>query len=98
MGPVKRVFLADGDALCIPQRRLIEVVEAVNEYIPSVERIGIYSNARNILKKSVEDLQALKAKKLGIIYLGVETGDEDLLVKICKGATYDELVKAAHRG
>jgi radical SAM superfamily enzyme YgiQ (UPF0313 family) len=97
MGPVDRVFLADGDALCIPQRRLMEIVEAVNEYIPSVQRIGIYANARNILKKSVEDLQALKAKKLGIIYLGVETGDEDLLEKICKGSTYDQLVEAAHR-
>lgn len=97
MGPVKRVFLADGDALCIPQRRLKEIVETVNEFLPSVERIGIYANARNILRKSVEDLQELKAKKLGIIYLGVETGDGDLLEKICKGATYDQLVEAAHR-
>lgn len=97
MGPVKRVFLADGDALCIPQRRLTQILEAVNEYFPSVERIGIYANAQNVLRKSLEDLQALKSLKLGIIYLGVETGDRDLLEKICKGATYDELVEAARR-
>jgi len=97
MGPVRRVFLADGDALCIPQRRLVEILEAVNEYIPSVERIGIYANAKNILKKSVEDLKVLRSLKLGIIYLGVETGDRRLLEKIRKGATYGQMVEAGQR-
>lgn len=97
MGPVSRVFLADGDALCIPQRRLVEVLESVNEIIPSVERVGIYANAKNILKKSVEDLKRLHELKLEILYLGVETGDPQLLERICKGATYDQLVEAAHR-
>ncbi|MBI5248671.1 MAG: radical SAM protein [Desulfomonile tiedjei] len=97
MGPVERVFLADGDALCIPQKRLEDVMRAVNEALPSVERIGIYANAKNILRKSLEDLKALRALKLGILYLGVETGDPDLLVKICKGATYEQLVEAARR-
>lgn len=97
MGPVQRVFLADGDALCIPQRRLVEIMESVNEIIPSVERVGIYANARNILGKSVADLQQLKDLKLGIIYLGVETGDPQLLERICKGATHEQLVEAARR-
>ena len=64
---------------------------------PSVERIGIYANARNILQKSLDDLTALRERKLGIIYLGVETGDPDLLVKIRKGSTYEQLVEAARR-
>lgn len=97
LGPVERVFLADGDALCIPQKRLVQILQAVNEYIPSVERIGIYANARNILKKSLDDLKTLESLKLKIIYLGVETGDRDLLAKIHKGATYEELVEAAQR-
>jgi radical SAM superfamily enzyme YgiQ (UPF0313 family) len=97
MGPVERVFLADGDALCIPQRRLKEILTEVHRYIPSVQRIGIYSNAKNILKKSVQDLQELKALKLGIIYLGLETGDSLLLQQICKGATYEQMVEAARR-
>jgi radical SAM superfamily enzyme YgiQ (UPF0313 family) len=97
MGPVDRVFLADGDALCIPQKRLVEILQSVNEALPSVERIGIYANAKNILRKSVEDLKALRALKLGILYLGVETGDSELLGKICKGATYEQLVEAARR-
>ncbi len=97
MGPVDKVFLADGDALAIPQNRLVQIMEMVNEFIPSVKRIGIYANARNILHKSLDDLKALHKLNLGIIYLGVETGDPVLLQKICKGATYDQLVEAAHR-
>jgi radical SAM superfamily enzyme YgiQ (UPF0313 family) len=97
MGPVDKVFLADGDALAIPQNRLLQIMEMVNEFIPSVKRIGIYANARNILHKSLDDLKALHKLNLGIIYLGVETGDPVLLEKICKGATYDQLVEAAHR-
>jgi len=97
MGPVDRVFLADGDALCIPQKRLVEIFQAVNEIIPSVKRIGIYANARDILRKSVEELQHLRSLKLGILYLGVETGDTRLLEKIHKGATYDQLAQAGRR-
>jgi radical SAM superfamily enzyme YgiQ (UPF0313 family) len=97
MGPIQRVFLADGDALCIPQKRLVEILHAVNEFIPSTERIGIYANAKNILRKSLEDLQELRSLKLGIIYMGVETGDSRLLEKICKGASYEQLVEAGRR-
>ncbi|MGB6065893.1 MAG: radical SAM protein [Desulfomonilaceae bacterium] len=97
IGPIPRVFLADGDALCMPQKRLIEVLQAVNEFIPYVERIGIYANARNILRKSLEDLRALASLKLGIIYMGVETGDSVLLGKICKGSTYEQLVEAGRK-
>jgi radical SAM superfamily enzyme YgiQ (UPF0313 family) len=97
MGPVDKVFLADGDALAIPQKRLVQIMEMVNEFIPSVKRIGIYASAGNILHKSLDDLKALHKLNLGIIYLGVETGDPVLLEKICKGATYDQLVEAAHR-
>lgn len=97
MGSVQRVFLADGDALCIPQKRLVEILQAVKEFFPSVERIGIYANASNILHKSVEELKSLKSLNLDIIYMGVETGNEALLQKICKGASYGELVQAGKR-
>ncbi len=97
MGPVERVFLADGDALCIPQKRLVEVLKSVKEILPSVRRVGVYANAKDILRKSVDELRELRALNLKIIYLGVETGDPELLVKICKGATYDQLVEAARR-
>jgi radical SAM superfamily enzyme YgiQ (UPF0313 family) len=97
MGSADRVFLADGDALCIPQPRLREILKLVRRYHPSVERVGIYAGGKDILGKSVEDLRELKELGLGIIYLGVETGDPDLLVKIRKGATYEELARAGRR-
>lgn len=97
MGPVSRVFLADGDALCVPQRRLVEILKSVIEFFPSVERIGIYANAKNILRKSLEELKLLRSLRLGIVYMGVETGDRDLLEKIRKGATYEQMVEAGHR-
>lgn len=97
LGPVRRIFLADGDALCIPQKRLVEVLRAINEELPSVERVGIYANARDVLRKSEEELSALRDLKLKIIYLGLETGDRELLVQIRKGATYEQMVEAARR-
>lgn len=97
MGRWRRVFLADGDALCIPQPRLLEILDAVREFIPSVERVGIYASAHDILHKSTADLEELKKRKLHIVYLGVETGDPELLQRIEKGATYDQMVQASRR-
>lgn len=96
-GPIEKVFLCDGDALIIPQARLEEMLRLINDYIPSVQRIGTYGNAKSILKKSVEDLKKLKKLGLKIIYLGVETGNVELLKTIKKGATYEQLVEASQR-
>ena len=96
-GPFRRVFLADGDALIIPQPKLVAIFDYLNEKISGLRRVGIYGNAKSILRKSVEDLKELRDRKLGILYLGVETGDPALLEKIRKGATYDQLVEAGRR-
>jgi len=94
---VDRLFLCDGDALIIPQKRLLEILEAVQKHLPGVRRIGTYGNAKSILRKSVEELCELKEHGLGIVYLGIETGNEELLLKIRKGATYDQIVEAGSR-
>ncbi len=96
-GPFRRVFLADGDALIIPQPKLLAIFDCLNEKISGLRRVGIYGNAKSILRKSVEELKELRDRKLGIVYLGVETGDPALLEKIRKGATYDQLVEAGRR-
>jgi radical SAM superfamily enzyme YgiQ (UPF0313 family) len=97
MGNVDRIFLADGDALCIPQKRLVEILNRINSRFPSVKRIGVYANAKDVLNKSPQELEELKSLGLGIIYLGVETGDPDLLEKIKKGCSYQDMVDAAQR-
>lgn len=94
---VKKVFLADGDALIIPQKRLLPIVELVKESFPKLERIGVYGNVKSILKKSVEDLKRLKDLGVGILYLGVESGDQVTLDKVCKGTTLDKMEQAALR-
>ena len=96
-GPFRKVFLADGDALIIPQDKLIAILQYLKERLPGLRRVGLYGNAKSILRKSVEELRALKALKLGIVYLGVETGDQTLLEKIRKGASYEQMVEAGRR-
>ena len=96
-GPFRKVFLADGDALIIPQDKLIAILQCLKEKLPGLRRVGIYGNAKSILRKSVEQLRALKALKLGIVYLGVETGDQALLEKVRKGASYGQMVEAGRR-
>ena len=94
---VDRLFLCDGDALIIPQKRLIGILDAIRKHLPRIRRIGTYANAKSLLKKSVEELRELKERGLGIVYLGIETGNAELLQKIRKGATYEQIVEAAKR-
>jgi radical SAM superfamily enzyme YgiQ (UPF0313 family) len=94
---VQRVFLADGDALIIPQKGLLGILDYLNIKLRRLERVGIYANARDILQKDVEELKALKPKGLGIVYLGLESGDRGILRRIKKNATVDQLVQAARR-
>jgi len=94
---VGKVFLCDGDALIIPQKKLIPIFESINRHLRGVERIGLYGNAKSILRKTPEELLQLKNLGLKIVYLGVETGNEALLKKIHKGVTYAQLVEAGRK-
>ena len=94
---VPRVFLADGDALILPQEELVRILSYLGSQLKGLERVGIYANARDILKKNVEELKALRDLKLGIVYLGLESGNPEVLRRIKKNATIDQMVKAAKR-
>jgi len=94
---VGRVFLADGDALSIPQKRLLPILSYLKEKLRGLERVGIYANAKDVLRKDVEELKALKGLGLGILYLGLESGDPEVLKRIKKNATVDELIRAGKR-
>jgi radical SAM superfamily enzyme YgiQ (UPF0313 family) len=92
-----RVFLMDGDALIIPQKRLMWILERIHEHLPWVKRVGAYANAKSIKMKSLEELIELRKNGLGILYLGVETGDEELLKKIHKGTSAQNLIKMGRK-
>lgn len=94
---LRRVFLENGDALIAPQRRLVEVLKYLNQKFPNLERIGTYASPQSGLIKSAEELKELRELGLNIAYLGVETGDEGLLKKIDKGATYAQIVEAGRK-
>ena len=94
---IPRVFLADGDALAISQEQLIKILSTLKTKLKGLKRVGIYANARDILRKSVDELKGLKALNLGIIYLGLESGNAEVLRRIKKNATADQMIRAAKR-
>lgn len=94
---IRRVFLCDGDALILPTDQLALILEMLKEKIPSVRRVGIYGDARSILKKTPDDLARLRELGLGIVYHGVESGDDVVLERVVKGSGADEAIQAAHR-
>ena len=88
----RRVFLCDGDALIIPQKRLLKVLQAIGDQLPWVTRVGVYANAKSLKMKTMQELETLKAHGLGIAYMGLETGDDVTLKKINKGASSQDMI------
>jgi radical SAM superfamily enzyme YgiQ (UPF0313 family) len=94
---IKRLFLCDGDALIIPHKKLIEILNEINNKMPWIIRIGTYANAKSIKKKSDEELKELKENKLGIIYLGLESGDDKVLTDMNKGEDVETQIEQGKR-
>ncbi len=93
----RKIFLADGDAMSVPQIFLLEILDRVNFYFPSLKRIGLYASSKSLLQKSVPDLVQLKEKKLGIVYLGVESGDPFVYGNTRKFGTPDLTVEQCRK-
>ncbi len=94
---VGKVFLENGDALVCRQEMLVEILEYLNKRFPRMERVGSFATPQSLLRKSVDELKALKDLKLQIIYLGVESGDEEMLKRIEKGVTPARMVEAGKK-
>ncbi|MEW8587231.1 MAG: radical SAM protein, partial [Candidatus Thiodiazotropha sp.] len=92
--PLRRVFLADGDAMTLSYRRLHEIMQAVNEYLPDIQRVSAYCLPRNIKNKSVEELRRLRQMGLQLLYIGCETGDDLVLDRVAKGETWQTSLEA----
>ena len=97
LGDVRRVFLADGNALAMEQTKLMSVLRELSQAFPSLERVGIYANPGDLLGKSVSQLRELKEAGIGIVYLGVETGNDKILEQVRKDATAAEIIQAGRR-
>ena len=92
-----KLFLMDGDALIIPQKRLMWILDRIKEHLPWVRRVGAYANTKSIKTKSPEELVDLKKNGLGIIFLGVETGVDDVRTKINKGSSSEFCIKMGRK-
>ena len=86
---VRRVFLADGDATVLPTRRLLAILEAIKVHLPSVRRISSYCLPRNLRKKSQAEVNELAAAGLSMVYVGAESGDDQVLAAVHKGETFE---------
>jgi radical SAM superfamily enzyme YgiQ (UPF0313 family) len=93
---VRRVFLADGDALAAPMETLEAVLSEIRQSMPWVQRVGIYGDSRSLLAKGVGGLEILRDLGLGIVYFGAESGDEATLKAVRKGANVGRQTEACH--
>ena len=93
----RRLFICDGDALIIPQKRLMKILCEIEDKLPWVTRVGVYANAKSIGLKSPEELAALREHGLGIAYMGLETGDDATLKAINKGVDSEKMIQMGRR-
>lgn len=93
----RRLFLCDGDALIIPQKRLLKLLQVIKDRLPWVTRVGAYANTKSLKMKTPEELQALNQAGLGILYMGLETGDDVTLKAITKGADSATMIEMGRK-
>jgi radical SAM superfamily enzyme YgiQ (UPF0313 family) len=94
---LRRVFLADGNALSLPTEQLLTIMATLHGAFPKLSRITCYGGPKDILRKTPEELTAIKQAGLQIIYLGIESGDDEVLKLVNKGATAAEMIQAGRR-
>ncbi|RJP82010.1 MAG: radical SAM protein [Desulfobacteraceae bacterium] len=88
-----RLFICDGDALIIPQKRLLHILMSIEKQLPWVNRVGVYANTKSLKMKSMEELIELRKHGLGIAYMGLESGDDETLKAINKGADSERMIE-----
>ncbi|MCF0142901.1 MAG: radical SAM protein, partial [Parasporobacterium sp.] len=93
---VDRIFLADGDALVLDNEYLVNVLDFCKENYPYLRRVTSYGTAKDVLRKTPEELKELKAHGLAMVYMGAESGDPEVLQDIKKNITIDEMALAAN--
>ena len=96
-GRVKRIFLADGDALAMDTDTLLAILKKLTDSFPEAERISVYAGPKNILAKTERELSAIRQAGVKLAYLGLESGDAEVLQTIKKGVSPEEMIEAASR-
>jgi radical SAM superfamily enzyme YgiQ (UPF0313 family) len=95
--PVRRIFLADGDAMTLSHRRLKDILHAIRRFLPDVQRVASYCLPRNLKNKTVEQLSELRELGLSLFYVGCESGDDLVLERVNKGETFESSLNALQK-
>lgn len=95
--PVQRIFLADGDAMTLSMRRLREILVLIKQYFPNINRVSSYCLPRNLKNKTVAELQELRELGLSLMYVGCESGDDEVLTRVCKGESFESSLVALQK-
>lgn len=93
----EKLFLADGDALCLPTAHLVQICEAAKRLFPRLKRITAYATAQDILNKTPEALRTLHEAGITMLYIGLESGNDAVLRAICKNTTADRFIQAGRQ-
>ena len=93
----RRIFLADGDALNLPKDRMMRVLKYLRENFPRLQRISCYAMPKNILQKNDDELREIRSAGLDMFYVGIESGNDVVLKKVTKGATYKTILQACQK-
>ena len=94
---VERIFLCEGDALCLANRKLLVILDYIRQHFPECERVTTYGRATDVLRKTDEELRELREHGIEMVYLGAESGSQKVLEKINKGETREELIEGVQR-
>lgn len=94
---VERIFLCDGDALCLANHKLLTILSFIRDKFPECERVTTYGRATDILRKSDEELRELKENGLEMVYIGAESGSQKVLDMVNKGETREQLIEGVQR-
>lgn len=94
---VERIFLCDGDALCLANSKLMLILNKIKELFPECMRVSVYGSAKDVLRKTAKELEELRNNGIGMVYLGAESGSQKVLDAINKGVTREQMVQAVRK-
>ena len=97
MPDTRRVFLADGDAFALAPNKMVRILERLYQKLPDLERVTAYASPQNFRNRSAEDIRPVREAGLTMLYFGLESGDDEVLKRIDKGATCEEMITACHK-
>ena len=94
---VDKIFLADGDALCLANDKLLSILGHCRDVFPECKQVTLYGSPQDVLRKSLEELKALNKAGLEMVYIGAESGSDKVLKDIVKGASREEIISSVRK-